>query len=244
MVNGVMEERIIISIAYCGVFSILLQIVGIFSPAWMVYSFEKSHGFDWKSVHLPANINTTEPVIWSAENRSIIVSTTFNTTTGQVPRNLFRNGTPIYNFTASANVNNSYGFVVENITLGNDGEFLNATEASRGDEDVTTDSLAIKPGTKDISNDSNKDAIDSSKGAFASVINNTNGNDSENGSAVSFMTRLDVRMGLWSRSACLYWSDSVYTEAFVEDCKTEPTLKLDKILSAIAFSTNTTGWFK
>ena len=206
MVNGVMEERVIISIAYCGVFSILLQIVGIFSPAWMVYSFEKSHGFDWKSVHLQANISTTETVIWSAENRSIIVSTNFNTTTGY--------------------------------------HFLNVTEASRSGEDATTDSLAIKSGTKDISNDSNKDTTDSSNRAFTSVINNTNGTDFENDSAVSFITRLDVRMGLWSRSACLYWSDSVYTEAFVEDCKTEPTLKLDKILSAIAFSTNTTGWFK
>ena len=119
----------------------------------------------------------------------------------------------------------------------------NDTSASINASKVTADKSVIYSWTNERTNDTNTDISNSSMTAFFSSITATNDrNYSANDSGISIRTRLEVRMGLWSRSACIYWSESQLAEAFVEDCKSEPTLKLDKILSDVAFSTNKTGW--
>ena len=230
-----MQERISILIVFCGFLSILLQIVAIVSPAWMCYSFEKTHIDDWINVPQRAYLNSTDAGIGSGENRTTFDSHHFNTTTDPTPSNVVRKVTSNNNYGASTKVKESLSI---SPGLNEDG-IDNQTTTSRGDIETTV-STVIQPGINDTSNNSTTDSI---KQGFFSVINDTYlGTNVENNS-VSFMTRLEVQVGLWSRSACLYWSDSLLAEAVVEDCKTEPTLKLDEILSSLAFSTNTTGWF-
>ena len=229
-----MQERISILIVFCGFLSILLQIVGIASPAWMCYSFRKSHVDDWTNVPQRTYLNSTDAGIGSGENRTTFDSHHFNTTTDPTPSDVVRKVTSTNNYGAATKVKESLSF-----SPGlNEDEIDNQTTTSRGDIETTV-STVIQPGVNYTSNNSTTDSL---KQGFVRVINGTYLDINVGNNSVSFMTRLEVQVGLWSHSACLYWSDSLLAEAVVEDCKTEPTLKLEKILSTLAFSTNTTGW--